>query len=47
MSAPIRRQVLPLLLSLVSHPEDTSRSAASGCLGNFFLYPAMFGLLRT
>merc|ERR1719266_1207375 len=35
MSAPIRRQVLPLLLSLVSHPEDTSRSAASGCLGAF------------
>ena len=35
MSAPIRRQVLPLLLNLVSHPEDTSRSAASGCLGAF------------
>ena len=35
MSAPIRRQVLPLLLNLVSHTEDTSRSAASGCLGAF------------
>ncbi len=35
MSAPIRRQVLPLLLSLTSHPEDTSRSAASGSLGAF------------
>merc|ERR1719266_100114 len=35
MSAPIRRQVLPMLVNLVSHPEDTSRSAASGCLGAF------------
>lgn len=35
MSAPIRRQVLPLLLNLVSHPEDSSRAAASGCLGAF------------
>ena len=35
MSAPIRRQVLPLLLNLVTHPEDTSRSAAAGCLGAF------------
>ena len=35
MSAPIRRQVLPLLLNLTSHLEDTSRSAASGCLGAF------------
>lgn len=35
MSAPIRRQVLPLLLNLITHPEDTSRSAAAGCLGAF------------
>lgn len=35
MSAPIRRQVLPMLINLVSHAEDTSRSAASGCLGAF------------
>lgn len=35
MSAPIRRQVLPLLLNLITHPDDTSRSAAAGCLGAF------------
>ena len=35
MSAPIRRQVLPLLLNLIQHPDDTSRSAAAGCLGAF------------
>jgi len=35
MSAPIRRQVLPMLLNFISHSEDTSRSAASGCLGAF------------
>ena len=35
MSAPIRRQVLPLLLNQVTLPEDTSRSAAAGCLGAF------------
>ena len=35
MSPPIRRLVLPLIVNLVSHPEDTSRSAASGCLGAF------------
>ena len=35
MSAPIKRQVLPLLISLISHPEDSSRSAAAGCLGAF------------
>ena len=27
MSAPIRRQVLPMLLNFISHSEDTSRSA--------------------
>jgi hypothetical protein len=35
MSAPIRRQILGMLLSLTSHQDDTSRSAASGCLGAF------------
>jgi hypothetical protein len=35
MSPPIRKQILTLLVSFLSHPEDSSRVAGSGCLGAF------------
>lgn len=35
MSAPIRRQILPQLLALLAHSEDSGRCAAAGCLGTF------------
>ena len=33
MSAPIRRQILPQLLTLISHPDDVTRATAGGALG--------------
>ena len=35
MSPPVRRQMLQILLSYESHPEDSTRSSACGCLGAF------------
>ena len=35
MSPPIRKQTFALLISHLSHVEDSSRTAASGCLGAF------------
>ncbi|XP_057374386.1 stalled ribosome sensor GCN1-like [Daphnia carinata] len=36
MSEPIRKSILATLQSMLSHPEDTTRSAAAGCLGALF-----------
>ena len=33
MSDPIRRSIVTALMTMLSHPEDTTRSAAAGCLG--------------
>ncbi|KAI9565775.1 hypothetical protein GHT06_009568 [Daphnia sinensis] len=33
MSEPIRKSILATLQTMLSHPEDTTRSAAAGCLG--------------
>jgi len=33
MSEPIRKSIMATLLAMLSHPEDTTRSAAAGCLG--------------
>ena len=36
MSEPIRKSISATLQSMLSHPEDTTRSAAAGCLGALF-----------
>jgi hypothetical protein len=36
MSEPIRKSILASLQSMLSHPEEKTRSAAAGCLGALF-----------
>eukprot|EP00095_Tigriopus_kingsejongensis_P007819 maker-scaffold204_size260821-snap-gene-1.47 protein:Tk07819 transcript:maker-scaffold204_size260821-snap-gene-1.47-mRNA-1 annotation:"translational activator" len=38
MSPPIRKGIVQLLNSLLDHPEDVTRTCASGCLGAFCLW---------